>query len=116
MLCHRLVYAVYHLRTLLLCSLLTINCFLFQLALNILLDGLRRMEYRGYDSAGVGVISEGKLQVVKKKGKVENLAAACHDPRLATSSIGKWSTLSKNHGHTHAILTSTILLHRHCAH
>ena len=33
-------------------------------ALEVLVDGLRRLEYRGYDSAGVAVISEGRLEAV----------------------------------------------------
>ena len=40
----------------------------------ILIKGLKRLEYRGYDSAGVGLIShESKLNVYKAKGKVSNL-------------------------------------------
>ena len=43
----------------------------------ILLDGLKRLEYRGYDSAGVAVIDlKGRLQVVKKAGKIAALEAA----------------------------------------
>ncbi|MGH2485030.1 MAG: glutamine--fructose-6-phosphate transaminase (isomerizing), partial [Ktedonobacterales bacterium] len=42
----------------------------------ILLDGLRRLEYRGYDSAGIAVISdEGEMQVRKSAGKLNNLVA-----------------------------------------
>ena len=37
----------------------------------ILLDGLRRLEYRGYDSAGVAVLNDGALQIHKKKGKID---------------------------------------------
>ena len=39
-----------------------------QQATPILLDGLTRLEYRGYDSAGVAVYSEGALKVAKAKG------------------------------------------------
>ena len=41
----------------------------------ILLEGLRRLEYRGYDSAGVATISDGELAVLKAVGKVVNLQA-----------------------------------------
>jgi len=41
--------------------------------LPILLEGLKRMEYRGYDSAGVAVISSGQLHIQKKAGKVVDL-------------------------------------------
>lgn len=44
---------------------------------NILVNGLKRMEYRGYDSAGLCVCSEnGKFEIIKKKGKVEELQKA----------------------------------------
>src|SRR5437016_13648054 len=43
-------------------------------ALPILLDGLKRLEYRGYDSAGVAIIGNG-LQVMKDKGFIANLEA-----------------------------------------
>jgi len=44
-----------------------------QQALPILLAGLRRLEYRGYDSAGVAVLDGGQMQVVRKAGKLEAL-------------------------------------------
>src|SRR5256885_15286403 len=43
-------------------------------ALPILLDGLKRLEYRGYDSAGAAIIGSG-LQVMKDKGLIANLEA-----------------------------------------
>jgi glucosamine--fructose-6-phosphate aminotransferase (isomerizing) len=45
-------------------------------ALNIVLDGLRRLEYRGYDSAGVAVICDGTLLTEKRAGKLANLEKA----------------------------------------
>ncbi len=44
-----------------------------QVALPIIIDGLRRVEYRGYDSAGVAILSNGKIDVVRKAGKLEVL-------------------------------------------
>src|SRR5262245_33415156 len=45
-----------------------------QLAVPLLLDGLRRLEYRGYDSAGVAVVAEnGHLEIRKAVGKLERL-------------------------------------------
>jgi glucosamine--fructose-6-phosphate aminotransferase (isomerizing) len=41
----------------------------------ILIKGLQRLEYRGYDSAGIALLQEGTLQVRKKKGKVSDLVA-----------------------------------------
>ena len=43
-------------------------------ALPILLKGLQRLEYRGYDSAGVAVIDQAQVKVFKKKGKVKELS------------------------------------------
>jgi glucosamine--fructose-6-phosphate aminotransferase (isomerizing) len=48
-------------------------------ALNIVLDGLHRLEYRGYDSAGVAVISGGALLIQKRAGKLGNLEKALAD-------------------------------------
>src|SRR5438874_7702081 len=42
-------------------------------ALDVVVEGLRRLEYRGYDSAGVAVIEDGRLQIAKKAGRLENL-------------------------------------------
>ncbi|GMR25730.1 MAG: hypothetical protein BMS9Abin39_1053 [Ignavibacteria bacterium] len=39
----------------------------------ILINGLKRLEYRGYDSAGIGIINNGNSEVVKNKGKVSVL-------------------------------------------
>jgi len=41
---------------------------------DVLLEGLRRLEYRGYDSAGVAVSADGKIDLVKAKGKIAVLA------------------------------------------
>ena len=46
-----------------------------QEAAPILLDGLRRLEYRGYDSAGICVEQNGVLEVAKAKGRLQNLIA-----------------------------------------
>ena len=42
-------------------------------ALQVVVDGLRRMEYRGYDSAGVAVVADHELDTRKKAGKLANL-------------------------------------------
>jgi glucosamine--fructose-6-phosphate aminotransferase (isomerizing) len=51
-------------------------------ALDLIVEGLRRLEYRGYDSAGVAVVDGGELQIAKKAGRIENL-----DKELATNSF-----------------------------
>ncbi|MDO8535620.1 MAG: glutamine--fructose-6-phosphate transaminase (isomerizing) [Candidatus Omnitrophota bacterium] len=64
-------------------------------AQNILLKSLSRLEYRGYDSAGLAVIKGKKLQLVKKKGKLNILAADLKAVALeGTTGIGhsRWAT------------------------
>ena len=61
----------------------------------IVIKGLRRLEYRGYDSTGVAIIQDGKLQVHKKKGKVAELEEAVIGKNLHSHiAIGhtRWAT------------------------
>ena len=61
----------------------------------IVIKGLRRLEYRGYDSTGVAIIQDGKLQVHKKKGKVAELEEAVLGKNLHSHiAIGhtRWAT------------------------
>src|SRR5256712_5403556 len=66
-------------------------------ALPLLMGGLRRLEYRGYDSAGVAVQQDGALQVMRAEGKLDNLAAivSAH-PTAGHTGIGH--TRSATHG------------------
>jgi glucosamine--fructose-6-phosphate aminotransferase (isomerizing) len=64
----------------------------------ILLGGLRRLEYRGYDSAGISVISQGQLATRKKAGKLDNLVADIKAHPIAESSIGIGHTRWATHG------------------
>ncbi len=64
---------------------------------SILLSGLKCLEYRGYDSAGIAYINDGKLKVTKASGKLENLEKLLTSDRsslLAVSGIGhtRWAT------------------------
>jgi glucosamine--fructose-6-phosphate aminotransferase (isomerizing) len=64
-------------------------------AIDFLLDGLRRLEYRGYDSAGVATLEQNALHVVKSAGRVERLAALAAEARLSgTIGVGhtRWAT------------------------
>lgn len=66
-------------------------------AVNILLDGLRKQEYRGYDSAGIAVVQEGKLKIEKSAGKLVNLEKKISGLDLS-SEIGIGHTRWATHG------------------
>src|SRR5450631_764571 len=63
-------------------------------AVPVLIEGLRRLEYRGYDSAGLAVIYRGKLQVTKTAGRVQDLRDQVNDRMRANIGIGhtRWAT------------------------
>ncbi len=67
--------------------------------LEVLIGGLRRLEYRGYDSAGVSVISpDGHLETRKKAGKLGNLVAEIEEHPLPAAHIGIGHTRWATHG------------------
>jgi glutamine---fructose-6-phosphate transaminase (isomerizing) len=63
-------------------------------AIPVLLEGLRSLEYRGYDSAGLAVIHRNRLQVTKTAGRVQDLRDRVNDRTKATIGIGhtRWAT------------------------
>jgi len=63
----------------------------------ILIKGLQRLEYRGYDSAGVALLSDGDLNLYKKQGKVANLVEFAAD-KDTTGQIGIAHTRWATHG------------------
>ncbi len=67
-------------------------------ALAVVVDGLRRLEYRGYDSAGVAVVSGGQLETRKKAGKLANLESLLGSDPLPESVIGIGHTRWATHG------------------
>lgn len=65
-------------------------------AMPVLVEGLRRLEYRGYDSVGIAVIPRDKLIIKKCKGKIKDLEALLKDKDISKSLIGishnRWAT------------------------
>ncbi|MDI9884013.1 glutamine--fructose-6-phosphate transaminase (isomerizing) [Streptomyces sp. HNM0645] len=69
-----------------------------QSALDVVIAGLKRLEYRGYDSAGVAVLSDGGLAGAKKAGKLLNLEKELTDRPLPSGSTGIGHTRWATHG------------------
>ncbi|MGB9771461.1 MAG: glutamine--fructose-6-phosphate transaminase (isomerizing) [Candidatus Kapaibacteriota bacterium] len=66
-------------------------------AVKVLINGLQRLEYRGYDSAGLSIIEDGELLTFKRKGKVAELVKLLED-KIFTSTIGIAHTRWATHG------------------
>lgn len=64
----------------------------------ILLDGLSKLEYRGYDSAGISVFSNGAIKTVKSQGKLQNLADKLKAEGTPTGTCGIGHTRWATHG------------------
>jgi len=67
-------------------------------AISVVLEGLKRLEYRGYDSAGIAFFSEGAIQIRRRKGKVKDLLDLFGPNRpLSHTAIGhtRWATHGK---------------------
>ncbi|AXE22560.1 glutamine--fructose-6-phosphate transaminase (isomerizing) [Streptomyces globosus] len=69
-----------------------------QSALDVVIAGLKRLEYRGYDSAGVAVVADGELAATKKAGKLVNLEKQLVSHPLPPGSTGLGHTRWATHG------------------
>jgi glucosamine--fructose-6-phosphate aminotransferase (isomerizing) len=84
--------------------------------LPVLIEGLRRLEYRGYDSAGVAVVRDGQMHIRRSPGKLSRLEGVlADDPVQGTFGIGhtRWATHgrpSEENAHPHCDCTGHIVV------
>ncbi|GAB2886628.1 glutamine--fructose-6-phosphate transaminase (isomerizing) [Nocardioides pacificus] len=69
-----------------------------QQAQGVVIEGLRRLEYRGYDSAGIALLHDGTIRAEKQAGKLANLEKALVDAPLPQAHVGIGHTRWATHG------------------
>ncbi|WP_119728470.1 glutamine--fructose-6-phosphate transaminase (isomerizing) [Thermomonospora amylolytica] len=67
-------------------------------ALSVVIEGLARLEYRGYDSAGVAILADGALTTAKRAGKLVNLRNALDEEPAPEGTVGMGHTRWATHG------------------
>lgn len=83
-------------------------------AINVLIDGLEHLEYRGYDSAGIALLTGNKLEIIKNKGQIKGLKEKINFNIKSDVGIGhtRWAThgeASEINSHPHKVGNITIV-------